>query len=96
MRLQVAGQHRATVTHAVQIPPSVTAITWLNQDTPVTTWFMAEVPHMFQTGAWLLGALFLAAGAGLYHWYHRHMTKVAHDIDAANPTKPQTPAAAND
>jgi PTS system galactitol-specific IIC component len=82
----------AAVTHAVQIPTSVTAITWLNQDTPGVSWFMAEVPHMFQTGQWLWGIFALAVGVALYVWYYRAMLKVARDIDAESAPKPQAPA----
>jgi hypothetical protein len=37
-----------------------------------------------------------AACAALDDWCDRPMTKVAHDVDAANPTLPQALAAAND
>jgi PTS system galactitol-specific IIC component len=52
----------ATSTGVVTIPPHVHYVTWFNQDTPVATWFMAEVPKMLTTKLWWLGAILLVLG----------------------------------
>jgi PTS system galactitol-specific IIC component len=71
----------ANTTDVVDIPSDVSLVSWLNQDTPVTTWFMAEVPRLLFEGQWHLGLILLVAGILLYCWYYRGMTKIDRKAD---------------
>jgi PTS system galactitol-specific IIC component len=71
----------ADTTNVVDVPSDVSLVSWLNQDTPVTTWLMVEVPRMIFEGRWHLGLPLLVTGILLYCWYYRGMTKAAQEVD---------------
>ncbi len=67
----------AVSTGVVKIPPHVHFITWLNQDTPGVTWFMAQVPKMFENGRIILPVVLslLAIGLGwlqVRYWHNEN------------------------
>lgn len=79
----------ATSTRVVTLPPHVQYITWLNQDTPGVTWFMAEVPHLFADGQALvaIGASLLAI---VLVWLQVRYWRRA-NADRPEPTNPDVP-----
>ncbi len=83
----------AVSTGVVKIPAHVHYITWLNQDTPGVTWFMAEVPKLFQDGHVILPVA-ISILAVLLGWLQIRYWRGANKQETPTPTDEPEVAAA--